>query len=58
VHQPVRRKGEEAARMLLSALGTPTGEQGARHKVLETRLVVRHSTAPPPAGRRLEVVAS
>jgi alanine racemase len=58
VHQPVRRKGEEAARMLLSALGAPTGEQGARHKVLETRLVVRHSTAPPPVGRRLEVVAS
>lgn len=46
VHQPVRRKGEEAARMLLGSLTgerTPAGE----HRVLETRLVVRHSTAAP-----------
>jgi alanine racemase len=58
VHQPVRRKGEEAARLLLVALGAPRGEAPAVHRVLETRLVVRASTAPPPAGRRLEVVAS
>ena len=58
VHQPVRRKGEEAARLLLSALSAPKGEAPPLHRVLETRLVVRHSTAPPPVGRRLEVVAS
>jgi DNA-binding LacI/PurR family transcriptional regulator len=54
----VRRKGEEAARLLLAALSAPTGQATPLHKVLETRLVVRHSTAGPPAGRRLEVVAS
>lgn len=48
VHQPVRRKGEEAARMLLSALVAPSGRP-ADHRVLETRLVVRRSTAPPRA---------
>jgi alanine racemase len=46
VHQPVRRKGEEAARMLLRALG-PDGARAGEHRVLETRLVVRRSTAPP-----------
>jgi DNA-binding LacI/PurR family transcriptional regulator len=44
VHQPVRRKGEEAARMLLEALAPESGRQ-AGHRVLETRLVVRRSTA-------------
>ncbi|MFN8621949.1 MAG: substrate-binding domain-containing protein [Chloroflexota bacterium] len=58
VHQPVRRKGEEAARLLLTALSAPSGEARPLHRILRTRLVVRHSTAPPPAGRRLEVVAS
>jgi DNA-binding LacI/PurR family transcriptional regulator len=58
VHQPVRRKGEEAARMLLSAINAPPGEGRGLHRILETRLVVRRSTAPPPAGRRLEVVAT
>jgi len=58
VHQPVRRKGEEAARLLLSAINAPRGEAVAQHRILETRLVVRRSTAPPPAGRRLEVVAT
>lgn len=46
VHQPVRRKGEEAARMLLRAL-EPEHPRAGEHRVLETRLVVRHSTAPP-----------
>jgi DNA-binding LacI/PurR family transcriptional regulator len=46
VHQPVRRKGEEAARMLLRALSPESGRVG-EHRVLETRLVVRRSTAPP-----------
>jgi DNA-binding LacI/PurR family transcriptional regulator len=45
VHQPVRRKGEEAARMLLGSLEAG-GVRGAEHRVLETRLVVRRSTAP------------
>jgi DNA-binding LacI/PurR family transcriptional regulator len=46
VHQPVRRKGEEAARMLLGALTSESG-RGGEHRVLETRLVVRRSTAAP-----------
>ncbi|MFO1540767.1 MAG: LacI family DNA-binding transcriptional regulator [Chloroflexota bacterium] len=58
VHQPVRRKGEEAARILLAALAEPAGTDAAVHRVLETRLVVRRSTAAPPGGRRLEVVAT
>lgn len=51
VHQPVRRKGEEAARMLLRALNPENGRTG-EHRVLETRLVVRRSTAPPVHGVR------
>ena len=56
VHQPVRRKGEEAARMLLASIGghrTETGEQ----RVLETRLVVRKSTGPVATARQ-EVVGN
>jgi DNA-binding LacI/PurR family transcriptional regulator len=54
VHQPVRRKGEEAARMLL---GSIDGERAgsAEHRVLETRLIVRRSTAAV-APERLEVI--
>jgi DNA-binding LacI/PurR family transcriptional regulator len=44
VHQPVRRKGEEAARMLLAAIGGERNRVG-EHRTLETRLVVRRSTA-------------
>lgn len=51
VHQPVRRKGEEAARMLLEALSPEQG-RGGEHRVLETRLVVRRSTAPVATGVR------
>jgi alanine racemase len=47
VHQPVRRKGEEAARMLLAALSGESDHSG-EHRTLETRLVVRRSTAPVP----------
>ncbi|MDQ3938533.1 MAG: LacI family transcriptional regulator [Chloroflexota bacterium] len=50
VHQPVRRKGEEAARMLLEALSSEQPRPGQR-RVLETRLVVRRSTAAPAADR-------
>lgn len=56
VHQPVRRKGEEAAQMLLAAINgvhAATGE----HRVLETRLVVRRSTAPVATGRQ-EVIGN
>ncbi len=51
VHQPMRRKGEEAVRLLLTVVerrdpATP------EHRRLQTRLVVRGSTGPvPPAGR-------
>jgi alanine racemase len=51
VHQPVRRKGEEAARMLLRALSPENGRAG-EHRVLETRLVVRRTTAPPGTGMK------
>lgn len=44
VHQPVRRKGEEAARMLLRAV-SPEDSRAGEHRVLQTRLVVRRSTA-------------
>jgi alanine racemase len=48
VHQPIRQKGEEAVRLLLSNL-----ERGSQarpeHRLLETRLVVRASTAPAPS---------
>jgi alanine racemase len=50
VHQPVRRKGEEAASMLLEAIGTgASGESAPEHRTLETHLVVRGSTGPAPA---------
>lgn len=45
VHQPVRRKGEAAARLLLELLQEPQRQPG--HVRLETRLVVRQSTARP-----------
>ncbi|HSH21728.1 MAG TPA: LacI family DNA-binding transcriptional regulator [Candidatus Caenarcaniphilales bacterium] len=51
VHQPVRRKGEEAARMLLEAIA-PGVRRTGDHRVLETRLVVRQSTAPPATSVR------
>jgi len=48
VHQPVRLKGEEAARLLLSRLsGVPAGPTS--HRVFGTHLVVRRSTAAPGA---------
>ncbi len=47
IHQPIRRKGEEAVRMLMAVI------HGDEHRVperrqLETRLVIRASTGPPP----------
>ena len=47
VHQPIRQKGFEAARLLLEEVEQRGGP--VRHVRLETRLVVRGSTAPPYA---------
>jgi len=51
VHQPVRRKGEEACRLLLAAIERPDTAQ-PDHLRLETRLIVRGSSGPAPALRR------
>jgi len=53
VHQPIRKKGEEAVRLLLAVVGERGPENGAatpEHRRLETRLVVRGSSGPvrPP----------
>jgi DNA-binding LacI/PurR family transcriptional regulator len=58
VHQPVRRKGEAAASMLLEALRRPPADDQDRVLVLETRLVVRRSTAVPSSDRSQEVVVA
>lgn len=47
VHQPVREKGELAARLLIDALDAGPGGPGERRS-LPTELVVRGSTARPP----------
>jgi DNA-binding LacI/PurR family transcriptional regulator len=47
VHQPIRRKGEEAARLLMTVVerrDLPKPE----HRRLDTRLVIRGSTGPAP----------
>jgi DNA-binding LacI/PurR family transcriptional regulator len=51
VHQPIRRKGEEAVRLLLSVVH---GRDAAspEHRRLETRLVVRGSSARAPRVRK------
>ncbi|MBA2373373.1 MAG: LacI family DNA-binding transcriptional regulator [Chloroflexi bacterium] len=51
VHQPIRQKGEEAVRLLLTVverrdLATP------EHRLLETRLVIRGSSGPVPQARQ------
>ena len=45
VHQPVRRKGEEACRLLLSAIARDDLSR-PDHRCLETRLIVRGSSGP------------
>ena len=51
VHQPIRQKGEESARLLLRMIANPDSER-PKHKVLETRLIIRGSTAQArPHGR-------
>jgi alanine racemase len=51
VHQPIRRKGEEAARLLLSVVERREPPRPA-HRLLETRLIVRGSTGPAPRERQ------
>jgi LacI family transcriptional regulator len=53
VHQPIRRKGEEAVRLLLSVVERRDLAK-PEHRRLETRLIVRDSTGPVRA-RREEV---
>ena len=48
VHQPIRQKGEEAVRLLLRMIASPDMERPG-HKTLDTRLIIRGSTAAPPA---------
>ncbi len=48
IHQPIREKGEQAARMLLASLLEGDGGR-LRSLRLETHLVVRASSAPAPA---------
>ena len=50
VHPPVRRKGEEAVRLLLSVIERRTS--APEHRRLETHLIVRASTGPAPARTR------
>ncbi len=47
VHQPIRQKGEDAARLLLRMIANPDMER-PEHKTLETRLMIRGSTAAAP----------
>ena len=44
VHQPIRGKGQEAARLLLRMIASPDLER-PEHKTLDTRLIIRASTA-------------
>ncbi len=51
VHQPIRRKGEEAVHALLTVVER-RGPAKPEHRYLETRLIVRASTGPVPTHRR------
>jgi len=55
VHQPIRQKGEESVRLLLRMIANPDGSR-PEHKTLETRLIIRGSTARTPAGSPAGVV--
>ncbi len=48
VHQPIRRKGEEAVRLLLGVVG-PGKPAAPEHRRLATRFVIRASTSSVPA---------
>ena len=47
VHQPIRQKGEESVRLLLRMIASPDAAR-PEHKTLETRLIIRGSTAVAP----------
>jgi DNA-binding LacI/PurR family transcriptional regulator len=49
VHQPIRRKGEEAVRLLLTVVER-RDPAPPEHRLLETRLVIRGSSGPAPQG--------
>jgi DNA-binding LacI/PurR family transcriptional regulator len=51
VHQPIRRKGEEAVRLLLTVVERRDLAK-PEHRRLQTRLIVRGSTARAPEGRQ------
>jgi alanine racemase len=53
IHQPIRRKGEEAVRLLLTVVERRDISR-PEHRRLDTRLIVRGSTGPAPQ-RRQEV---
>ena len=50
VHQPIRRKGAEAVRLLLAVVQR-RNQLTPEHLRLETRLIVRGSTGPVPIQR-------
>jgi DNA-binding LacI/PurR family transcriptional regulator len=54
VHQPIRRKGEEAVRVLLTVVQRRDLDK-PEHRRLDTRLVIRGSTGPVPPARQEEV---
>jgi len=54
VHQPIRRKGEEAVHLLLSVVQRRDPAK-PEHRRLETRLIIRGSTGPVPRARQKEV---
>jgi DNA-binding LacI/PurR family transcriptional regulator len=51
VHQPIRRKGEEAVRLLLDVIDGHVAKT-PEHRRLDTHLVVRGSTARAPRSRK------
>ncbi|HJW23142.1 MAG TPA: LacI family DNA-binding transcriptional regulator [Candidatus Limnocylindrales bacterium] len=51
VHQPIRQKGIDAVRLLLTEMELRAGNQ-PEHLRLETRLIVRGSTGPAPRERQ------
>jgi DNA-binding LacI/PurR family transcriptional regulator len=57
VHQPIRRKGEEAVRLLLTVVNR-RDQAKPEHRRLETRLIVRGSTGPVARHRREEVAGA
>ena len=51
IHQPIRQKGEESARLLLRMIANPDLER-PEHRVLDTRLIIRASTGPAPGSAK------